>query len=303
MKNKRMLKILVGIFFTMSFAVPVFARKKVTFPTKKVVLKEKDRTSIFSYLFRNKNEIDLGYVNTRRFPGGKKDKTALIRAKQMFKNSILNMYKEYPKFVKYFKMNNINSLKEITDKKHFSPIFKLILEYKEKQKQKIKSNLNSWFKHIKSEGFKNEYEEKIKRELGNLKACLKFSSKNPGKQDKKTKEAEMKLIKKINKVKKDLKNLKKSKYLQDPKFEEYAKNQKESLKRKLEMLNLEITHIKQILSDKEILEISRTNFAKYVKEADRDEGSNFDEDIKKIIKGEKVLRVALKKSEAKIKKI
>ncbi len=290
MRNNRMLKILVGIFFTIGFSVPAFATKNTKFiVAKDLVEKKEDKTSIFSYLYRYENGIDLGYVNTRRFKGGKKDPVALIRAKCMIKNGFLRIARECGKIVKYLEKHGIKSLKEMTSKKHFGPILKLELEYKEEQKKKIKLNLSGWVKYVKTKEFKDKYKERRKIDLDGLKANLEFSLKSSNIEDEKTKEEKKKLEEKIKQVKKDLENLKDSKYLKSDAFKEFAKMQKEASKTESDMLNLEITHIKKILDSERLLEISRKNFAKYVKEADKDEKSNFDEDIKKIIKGEKIV--------------
>lgn len=288
-----MLKILVGISLTLNLTIAVFANNK-----------EEYETSIFSHLFRNEHEIDLGYVNRRRFPGGKKDRIALIRAKCIIKNVFLRTVEEYNELVEYFKKYNINSLKGITDVKHFGQILKLQLKYKEEKRKKIKSNLSGWFKYVKSKEFRNKCKEEKNRELNSWKSCLNFSLKNSKNKDEKLKQKkDIKIIEeKIEKIEEDLKDLKKSTYLRSSVFKEFAKKEKGALNADLKTLNLEITHIKQILNNKRILEISRRNFAKYVKEADKDEKSNFDKDIKKIIKGEKVVGVSIKMPKEKTNK-
>ena len=185
MRNKRMLKILISIFFTLGLTVSVFAENivlvdkasqniekikgkysnvgnkslksnfKSTEKHKKLLKRIKqerneEEFALYSFLYD-----DRIVINVKKFADVN---VAVGKHKVAVKNGSLNLLKRYRDIVDYFKSNNIDSLEKIVEPEHFKQILELILKNYKLDEERLKSES----KNFKFEKEQNNLQLKIK---------------------------------------------------------------------------------------------------------------------------------------------
>ena len=188
MKNKKMFKILVGVFFILGLNVSAFAeninlvddsskniekikgkynnvsnkplksnlksikkdKKGIEKIKENIEIKQENNEEFALYNFLYEDRV---VINVKKFPDAN---VAVGKYKIAVKNGSLNLLKKYRNIVDYLKINNINSLEKITEPNHFKQILEIILKNYKSDEEKLNLRSKNFERHANSEEFKKE---------------------------------------------------------------------------------------------------------------------------------------------------
>lgn len=215
---------------------------------------------------------DMMDINVKRF--SEDANGAVERHKTIVRNGVLEFLRKYEDIINYFKTNNIDSLEKIVEPGHFKQILELILSNYSSDESKLKVEIENLEKGIEIDKIKLEYKIEKQKRIDDLKSML---DKNKEDDAEKEKIRQENLKKEIENLKNNLENFK------GDVFKEYVNRKKVSLENDLSYLQLNKKHLSEILNSERYFEKTRQNYLEYVKEADRIDKTNFNDELNDIL--------------------
>lgn len=215
---------------------------------------------------------DMMDINVKRF--SEDANGAVERHKTIVRNGVLGFLRKYEDIMNYFKTNKIDSLEKIVEPGHFKQILELILSNYSSDESKLKVEIENLEKGVEIDKIKLDYKIEKQKRIDDLKSML-----DKNKED----DAEKERIRQEN-LKKEIENLKNNlENFKGDVFKEYVNRKKVSLENDLSYLQLNKKHLSEILNSEIYFEKTRQNYLEYVKEADRIDKTNFNDELNDIL--------------------